>query len=102
MRNTFVRWRVAVQTSLIVLGIIAVKLVIAAFSLEFIELSPLFTSVVASGVFVLGLIVAGTLTDYKEAERVPSEMTAALTNIHDDCAAFKETFPDLDLVRLEH
>lgn len=101
MRNTFIRWRVAAQTALIVLGIIAAKLVIAAFSWEFIELSPLFTSVVAGGVFVLGLIVAGTLTDYKEAERVPAEMTAALTNIRDDCAAFKEAFPDLDLQRLE-
>ncbi len=102
MRNRLVRWRVAVQTALVVLGIVAVKLVIAAFSLEFIELSPLFTSVVAGGVFVLGLIVAGTLTDYKEAERVPAEMTAALTNIHDDCAAFKQAFPELDLDRLEN
>jgi hypothetical protein len=84
-----------------VLGIIAVKLVIAAFSLEFISISPLFTSIVGGGVFVLGLIVAGTLADYKEAERVPAEMTAALTNIHDDCAAFKQAFPDLDLDRVE-
>src|SRR5262245_33665956 len=101
MRNGLVRWRVAVQTALIVLAIVVAKLLITAWSLEFITLSPLFTSVLAGGVFVLGLIVAGTLTDYKEAERVPSEMTAALTNIHDDCAAFKEPFPDLDLDRLE-
>src|SRR5215510_11206607 len=101
VRNRFIRWRVAVQTALIVLAIVVAKLLITAWSLEFIELSPLFTSVLAGGVFVLGLIVAGTLTDYKEAERVPSDMTAALTNIHDDCAAFKEQFPDLDLERLE-
>ena len=101
MRNTFIRWRVAGQTALIVLGIVVAKLAISAFSWEFITLSPLFTSVLAGGVFVLGLIVAGTLADYKEAERVPSEITAALTNIHDDCAAFKEQFPDLDLGRME-
>jgi hypothetical protein len=57
--------------------------------------------VLAGGVFVLGLIVAGTVADYKEAERVPAEITAALTNIHDDAAAFKEAFPELDLERLE-
>lgn len=101
LQSTLLRWRVAVQTSLIVLGIIAAKLAIAAFSLEFISISPLFTSVVAGGVFVLGLIVAGTLADYKEAERVPAEITAALTNIHDDGAAFKQAFPDLDLDRLK-
>ena len=97
----YLRWRVLVQTCLIVLGIVATKLAISALSLEFISISPLFTSVLAGGVFVLGLIVAGTLSDYKEAERVPSELTAALTNIHDDAAAFKQAFPDLDLDRLE-
>jgi len=51
-RTRLLRWRVAVHTALVVLGIIA-ALVISAFSLEFISLSPLFTSVVAGGVFVL-------------------------------------------------
>lgn len=101
IRTRFLRWRVVGQTGLIVLGVVAAKLAISAFSLEFISISPLFTSVLAGGVFVLGLIVAGTLSDYKEAERVPAELTAALTNIHDDVAAFKEAFPDLDLDRLE-
>ena len=101
LRSRFLPWRVVGQTGLIVLGIIAAKLAISAFSLEFISISPLFTSVLAGGVFVLGLIVAGTLADYKEAERVPAEITAALTNIHDDGAAFKQAYPDLDLDRLE-
>jgi len=37
MRNTLLRWRVAAQTALIVLGIIAAKLVTAAFSWELID-----------------------------------------------------------------
>jgi hypothetical protein len=101
MRSNLLRWRVVAQTALIVLGIVVVKVIVAALSWAFISLSPLFTSVLAGGVFVLGLIVAGTLADYKEAERVPAEMTAALTNIHDDCAAFKQAFPDFDLEHLE-
>jgi hypothetical protein len=101
LRSRFLRWRVVGQTGLVVLGIIAAKLAISALSLEFISISPLFTSVLAGGVFVLGLIVAGTLADYKEAERVPAELTAALTNIHDDGAAFKQAFPDLHLERLK-
>jgi len=47
LRTRFLRWRVVGQTCLIVLGIIAVKLGISAFSLEFISNSPLFTSVLA-------------------------------------------------------
>ena len=84
LRTRFLRWRVVGQTGRIVLGIIAAKLVISAFSLEFISISPLFTSVVARGVFVLGLIVAGTLADYKEPVpappvRRPAEPLAHLT-----------------------
>ena len=101
LRTRLLRWRVVSQTGLVVLGIAAAKIGISALSLEFISVSPLFTSVLAGGVFVLGLIVAGTLADYKEAERVPAEITAALTNIHDDGAAFRRAFPDLDLDRLK-
>jgi hypothetical protein len=61
----------------------------------------LFTSIVGGGIFVLGLLVAGTLTDYKEADRVPAEITAVMTNIHDDCSAFAKQFPALDLRRLK-
>ncbi len=43
----YLRWRVLVQTCLIVLGIVAVKLAISEFSLEFISISPLFTSLLA-------------------------------------------------------
>lgn len=62
---------VPLETAAIVLGIIALKLVLEAVSAEFITLSPLYTSVVAGGIFVIGLIVAGTLADYKEAEKMP-------------------------------
>ena len=43
----YLRWRVLLQTCLIVLGVVAAKLAISAFSLEFISISPLFTSVLA-------------------------------------------------------
>ena len=52
LRPRYLRWRVVGQTGLIVLGIIAAKLAILAFSLEYISISPLFTSVLAGGVFV--------------------------------------------------
>ena len=99
--RAFLRSKVAGRTLLIVAGIIVVKLVVAQLSLEFISVSPLFTSVVAGGVFVLGLLVAGTLADYKEADRVPAEITAVMTNIHDDCSAFAMQFPALDLQLLK-
>ena len=82
LRPRYLRWRVVGQTGLIVLGIIAAKLAILAFSLEYISISPLFTSVLAGGVFVLGLIVAGTLIDYKEPVPAPTVRRPAAPLAH--------------------
>lgn len=94
------RWRVALETGATVMLIVVVKVVIEIFSLDFIVLSPLYTSVVAGGTFVIGLLVAGTLADYKEAERMPAELTSALEAIHEDAVSIKVVTPDFDLARL--
>ena len=100
VRQVFTRWRVAIDTAVIVAVIVVVRLVVDTFSLDFITLSPLFTSVVAGGLFVMGIIVAGTLADYKESERMPAEITAALANIHEDCIWMKASKEAFDLSRL--
>lgn len=95
------RWRVALETAMLVAGIVAIKVVVEILRLDFIALSPLYTSVVAGGIFVIGLLVAGTLADYKEAEKMPAEITAALENIHEDGVSIKQTYKDFDLVALQ-
>lgn len=94
------RWRIAIEAGATVVLVIAVKVFIEIFSLDFIVLSPLYTSVVAGGIFVIGLLLAGTLADYKEAERMPAELTAALEAIHEDAVSIKEMTPAFDLDRL--
>jgi hypothetical protein len=55
---------------------------------------------VAGGIFVIGLLVAGTLADYKEAERMPAEIMAALENIHEDGVSIQQIYQDFDMTRL--
>jgi hypothetical protein len=95
------RWRVAIETALVVVAIVGIRLLVEQFDLAFIALSPLYSSVVAGGIFVIGLLVAGTLADYKEAERTPSDMVAALENIHEDCRSIAMLKPEFDLPRLK-
>ncbi len=95
------RWRVAIETALTVVVIVVLKLAIEALSLDFIALSPLYTSVVAGGIFVIGLLVAGTLADYKEAEKMPADIAAALENIHEDGACIKQAKEEFDLEGLQ-
>lgn len=94
------RLRVALDTAVLVAALGGLKVLIDVVSWEFIALNPLFTSVVAGGFFVIGLIVAGTLGDYKEAEKMPADITGALENIYQDFRFISRTLPGVDLALL--
>lgn len=48
------------------------------------ELNALFTSLVAGTIFLIGFLITGVLSDYKESEKIPSELTASLKSLFDD------------------
>lgn len=104
--STFVRFMVrrgklAFQTAILVALLIGLRVVVEELDWEFVEVSSLLTALVSGGIFVVALVVAGTLSDYKESERVPAEMVAALSSIHTDGTMFKREKPQFDLVGLE-
>ena len=51
---------------------------------EVMELNALFTSLVAGTIFLIGFLISGVLTDYKESEKIPSELSALLKSLFDD------------------
>lgn len=93
-------WRVAFSTAVLVGLLAAAKWLIHTQSWDVIELNPLYSSVVAGGIFVIGLIVAGVLSDYKEAEKMPADLTGALENIYHDCLSLARSQPTFDLAAL--
>jgi hypothetical protein len=95
------RGKLAVQTAVIVALLLGLRVAVEEFDWEFVEVSSLLTALVSGGIFVVALVVAGTLTDYKESERVPAEMVAALSSIHTDATMFKREKPAFDLAGLE-
>jgi len=97
----FGRGRVAIQTAIIVPFLLAARFGVDEAGWQFVTAGPLLSAVVSGGVFVVALVVAGTITDYKESERVPAEMVAALSSIVTDGRAFKREKPAFDLAGLE-
>lgn len=61
-----------------------VKYLANRFDYEVLELNALFTSMVAGTIFLIGFLISGVLSDYKESEKLPSELTGTLKNLHDD------------------
>lgn len=69
----------------LVAGAIIAKLFFHWLEWEIISLNPLFSGVVGATVFLLGFLIAGTLADYKESERLPGDIAASLNAIMDEC-----------------
>jgi hypothetical protein len=65
------------------------------------SVSPLASSIVAGGVFVMGLVVAGTLGDFKDAERAPTDLAAGLYSILREAESMAATWraPDMRILR---
>lgn len=80
------RFSLVVQTLPVVAVVLLAKAAIDAVDGNFITLTALFGSIVAANVFLLGFLLAGTLADYKESERLPSELAASIEAIADECA----------------
>lgn len=94
------RRRLLVTTIPPVLAIVAIKLALDRLGWEFISVSPLHTSIVAGALFIVGLMLAGTVSDYKESERLPTETAAAMESIYREGAYVKVLHPEFDLARL--
>jgi hypothetical protein len=95
------RFRLFFYVTAIVAFLILVKMATHAFHFEVLTLDTLLSSVVASAIFLIGFLLTGLLPDYKEAEKMPAEIRAALESIHDDVVSFAEAAPGVDLKRLQ-
>jgi len=94
------QWRIALETLLIVAGIVGLKLLTERLGLELISLGPVFTSIVASSLFLFGIILSGTMSDYKESERIPADLVALGERIYAEGRYTQALFPGFDLAGL--
>jgi hypothetical protein len=101
LRRVLGDYRVAIDTAIIVGAIVAARAILFGVGVDGMTLSPLTSSIVAGGVFVMGLVVAGTLSDYKDADRAPADMATELYAILRECESMDATWgkPDMGVLR---
>lgn len=86
MKNLFShKWTLVIKIFPLVIGVLAVKLFFHYMNWEFITVNSFFTSIISANVFLLGFLLAGTLSDYKESERLPGELATSIETIADEC-----------------
>jgi hypothetical protein len=78
------KWSIALKILPLIILVTALKFGTHKFGFEVMELNALFSSLVAGTIFLIGFLVSGVLTDYKESEKLPTELAAVLRNLYDD------------------
>lgn len=78
------KWSVAFKVMPVIILVTILKFLSHKFGFEVMELNALFTSLVAGTIFLIGFLITGVLSDYKESEKIPSDLTASLKSIFDD------------------
>ena len=48
---------------------------------DVLAINPLFSGIITAAVFLMGFLLSGVLTDFKESEKIPSDMAASLETI---------------------
>lgn len=72
------------KTAIVVLVFVAVKAATGALKLEVIAISPLITALLGGVIFTLAIIFGGVLSDFKESEKIPGELSASLKSLYKD------------------
>jgi hypothetical protein len=78
-------WRILARALPLVGVAVAAKLVLDGLGWDTIALNPLYSGLVAANVFLIGFLLAGTLADYKESEKLPGELAVRAEAIADEC-----------------
>ena len=84
VKKIWQKWSIAFKVIPIIALVALFKFLAHIYHFEFLELNALFTSLVAGTIFLIGFLITGVLSDYKESEKIPSELSSTLKCLFDD------------------
>jgi hypothetical protein len=78
------KWGLSFRVIPFVVVIVLIKFGAHFYGLEILSLSPLMGALISANVFLIGFLISGVLSDYKESERLPGEMACSLEVLVDE------------------
>jgi hypothetical protein len=94
-------FELGLRTLVVVAALVALRAVLWELGVEGLAPTAVSSGIIAGGIFVIGLLVAGTLSDYRDAERAPTDIAAGLYSILREAEAMHAVWrvPDLGELR---
>lgn len=78
------KWKLSFRVLPFVCVIILLKLVVHQLGYEFLTLNTLFGAIISANIFLISFLISGVLTDYKEAEKIPADISSSLEALADE------------------
>ncbi len=85
------KWGLIFKAFGITFSLLVIRLVFDYLNFDILSVTNLITAFIGGAIFTIAIIFAGTLTDYKESEKIPSEI----------CTSIRSFYSDLDLIRIQ-
>lgn len=76
------KWGLILKSLGITALLLVARFIIDRAGLDVLTLSTLITAFIGGAIFTVAIIFTGTLTDYKESERIPGELAASIRALH--------------------
>lgn len=90
-------YRIFIIALIASLAIVLIKYILHYFNIEPIAQSSLHNSVISGVFFVVGFILSATIADYKESERIPSDVASHIEDIYVDAKNIHPAYPGFNL-----
>jgi hypothetical protein len=78
------KWHILIKILPLLALVMVLKYAAHTYDLEVLSLSALFTSIVAATTFLIGFLITGVISDYKESEKIPGDLAASMEALHDE------------------
>jgi hypothetical protein len=99
-RGSIRNFRLALETLIVVAIIVGLRALLFALGVPGLAPTALVSSIIGGGIFVMGLVIAGTLSDYKDAERAPTDLAGGLYAILRETESMHRVWGKPDIGRL--
>ncbi len=78
------KYKLAITVFFIAIALVAVKVALIYYKFNELNIGSLTTAFITGTIFLIGFLLAGTLSDFKESEKLPSDLSVSLKSLHDD------------------
>jgi hypothetical protein len=91
MESFMNKWGLILKAFGITISLLVVRLVFDYLKFDILSVTNLITAFIGGAIFTIAIIFTGTLTDYKESEKIPGEIATSIRSF----------YSDLDLIRVQ-